>query len=111
MCFEILGSYIGPGGRARTPCLTPLGKGFPLLLSQHVEDVSNERQTFQPRGEWSASPGLAEKTVQGEEGERGKNEICKEKDERHRVNKTTGRGRIRREKGYLCILETVPCSV
>ena len=60
---DILGSYVGPERRVRTPCLTPLSKGFPLLLIGHVEDVSNERQTFWPRGEGRASPDLAEKAV------------------------------------------------
>ena len=87
----MLESYIGPERRVRTPGLAPLSKGFPLLLSGHVEDISNERETFWPRGEGSGSPIMAKKTVQGEDSERGENEIRKvDKVERHRVNKTTG---------------------
>ena len=86
----LLGSYLGSERRVRTPRLTPLSKCSPLLLSGHVEDVSNEGSTFWPRWEGSASPGLVEKTVQDKEGKRGKNEICKVEKVEHHRGKTRG---------------------
>jgi len=107
---DMLGRYVSPERRVRTPCLAPLCKGFPFLLSGHVKDVSNERKTFWPRGEGSAPPDSAEKTVQDEESKRGENESCKvEKFEHHRFNKTTGGGRIQRGKRYLWILDDTLC--